>query len=62
MDYLEGLKESIILGHRIPVGTGTKTYNNMIKEAVANGDTVAQIISKLAHPDVSEEAEDILDF
>lgn len=62
MDYLEGLKESIILGHRIPVGTGTKIHNNMIKEAVANGDTVAQIISKLAHPDVEEEAEDILDF
>lgn len=62
MDHLEGLKESIILGHRIPVGTGTRTYNAMIKEAVANGDTVAQIISKLAHPEVSEEAEDILDF
>jgi DNA-directed RNA polymerase subunit beta' len=62
MDRLEGLKESIILGHRIPVGTGTRSYNNMIKEAVANGDTVAQIISKFAHPEVSEEAEDILDF
>jgi DNA-directed RNA polymerase subunit beta' len=62
VDLLEGLKESIILGHRIPVGTGTKLYNGMIKEAVANGDTVAQIINKLAHPDVSDEAEDILDF
>lgn len=62
MDHLEGLKESIILGHRIPVGTGTRSYNAMIKEAVANGDSVAQIISKFAHPDVSEEAEDILDF
>ena len=62
VDHLEGLKESIILGHRIPVGTGTRLYNGLIKEAVANGDTVAQIISKLAHPEVSEEAEDILDF
>lgn len=62
VDRLEGLKESIILGHRIPVGTGTKVYNDLIKEAVANGDTVAQIINKLAHPEVSEEAEDILDF
>ncbi|MDD2423078.1 MAG: DNA-directed RNA polymerase subunit beta' [Candidatus Cloacimonetes bacterium] len=62
VDYLEGLKESIILGHRIPVGTGTKTYSNMIKEAVASGATVAQIISKFAHPEVDEEAEDILDF
>ena len=62
VDHLEGLKESIILGHRIPVGTGTKVYNSMIKESVANGDTVAQIISKFAHPQVEEEAEDILDF
>jgi DNA-directed RNA polymerase subunit beta' len=62
VDHLEGLKESIILGHRIPVGTGTKIYNNMIKEAVANGESVAQIISKFAHPKVEEEAEDILDF
>ncbi|MDI3504093.1 MAG: DNA-directed polymerase subunit beta [Candidatus Cloacimonadota bacterium] len=62
VDHLEGPKESIILGHRIPVGTGTKVYNNMIKEAVANGDTVAQIIGKFAHPHNEEEAEDILDF
>lgn len=62
VDHLEGLKESIILGHRIPVGTGTKLYNNMIAQAVASGDTVAQIIGKIAHPDVSEESEDILDF
>ena len=32
VDRLEGLKESIILGHRIPVGTGTKVYNQMIEE------------------------------
>ncbi|MCB5279586.1 MAG: DNA-directed RNA polymerase subunit beta' [Candidatus Cloacimonetes bacterium] len=62
VDHLEGLKESIILGHRIPVGTGTRTYNNKIKEAVANGESVAEIISRFAHPDVNEEAEDILDF
>jgi len=62
VDHLEGLKESIILGHRIPVGTGTKLYNSMISQAVASGETVAQIISKFAHPEVSEESEDILDF
>ncbi|NLO44128.1 MAG: DNA-directed RNA polymerase subunit beta' [Candidatus Cloacimonetes bacterium] len=62
VDLLEGLKESIILGHRIPVGTGTKKYNNMIKESLAKSETVAQIINKLAHAEESEELEDILDF
>ncbi len=62
IDRLEGLKESIILGHRIPVGTGTKAYNSMIKDAVASGKTVAQVISEFAHPSSDEESEDILDF
>lgn len=62
VDLLEGLKESIILGHRIPVGTGTKLYTKMINEAVNNGDTVSQIIANLAHKQDSEEEEDLLDF
>ncbi len=62
VDRLEGLKESIILGHRIPVGTGTKAYNAMIKQAVGSGKTVAQIVTEFAHPAVSEESDDYLDF
>jgi len=62
IDRLEGLKESIILGHRIPVGTGTKAYNAMLKEAAGSGKTVAQIISEFAHPADSDESEDLLDF
>ena len=62
IDRLEGLKESIILGHRIPVGTGTKSYNAMIKQAVAGGKTVAEIISEFAHPDMDQETEDFFDF
>jgi DNA-directed RNA polymerase subunit beta' len=62
VDRLEGLKESIILGHRIPVGTGTKAYNDMIKKAVGSGKTVAQIVTEFAHPAVSEESDDYLDF
>ncbi|MDP2172675.1 MAG: DNA-directed RNA polymerase subunit beta' [Candidatus Cloacimonadaceae bacterium] len=62
VDRLEGLKESIILGHRIPVGTGTKVYNNLLTDAVNSGKTVAQIIAEFGHPQVSGEAEDILDF
>lgn len=62
IDRLEGLKESIILGHRIPVGTGTKSYNAMIKQAVAAGKTVAQVINEFGHPDSDEDSGDYLDF
>ena len=49
VDYLEGLKESIILGHRIPVGTGTRYYIDMVEKEVKNGRTMKEIIELLAH-------------
>ncbi len=30
VDALEGLKENVIVGHRIPAGTGLRVYDNMI--------------------------------
>ncbi|MFO7868620.1 MAG: DNA-directed RNA polymerase subunit beta' [Bacteroidales bacterium] len=30
VDRLEGLKENVIVGHKIPAGTGLKKYNNII--------------------------------
>jgi DNA-directed RNA polymerase subunit beta' len=30
VDDLEGLKENVIVGHRIPAGTGMRRYNNII--------------------------------
>jgi DNA-directed RNA polymerase subunit beta' len=27
IDYLEGLKENVIVGHRIPAGTGMREYS-----------------------------------
>ena len=30
VDTLEGLKENVIVGHRIPAGTGMREYDNMI--------------------------------
>ena len=30
VDYLSGLKENVIVGHRIPAGTGLKDYQNII--------------------------------
>ena len=29
-DYLSGLKENVIVGHKIPAGTGLRQYNNII--------------------------------
>ncbi len=29
-DYLEGLKENVIVGHKIPAGTGLRTYDDII--------------------------------
>jgi DNA-directed RNA polymerase subunit beta' len=29
-DYLEGLKENVIVGHKIPAGTGLRRFNNLI--------------------------------
>ena len=29
-DYLEGLKENVIVGKRIPAGTGMREYDNII--------------------------------
>ena len=30
IDYLEGLKENVIVGHRIPAGTGMRNYETII--------------------------------
>ena len=30
VDFLEGLKENVIVGHKIPAGTGLRQYNNLI--------------------------------
>ncbi|MDO9576447.1 MAG: DNA-directed RNA polymerase subunit beta' [Candidatus Cloacimonadales bacterium] len=63
VDNLEGLKESIIIGHRIPIGTGTKFYNNQVKQAIDSGKSIGDIIQEFAHSKKEDEAlEDILDF
>ena len=30
VDFLEGLKENVIVGHKIPAGTGLRNYNDII--------------------------------
>jgi DNA-directed RNA polymerase subunit beta' len=62
VDNLEGMKESIIIGHRIPVGTGTKFYNDMIKTSQDEGNTISELISQFAHSEKKDDVEDLLDF
>ncbi len=62
IDNLEGLKESIIIGHKIPIGTGTKFYNDEIINAINEGKAISDIIQEFAHSSKKEELEDILDF
>ncbi len=62
IDFLEGLKESIILGHRVPVGTGAKHHNNIVNKAVEEGKTIAEIVKEIAHQEEKKEVEDILNF
>ena len=30
IDILDGLKENVIVGHKIPAGTGSRIYNNLV--------------------------------
>jgi len=60
VDYLEGLKESIILGHRIPVGTGTRYYVDMVEAEIKKGKSMKEIIEHFAHSAGRvEEADDL---
>ena len=62
VDELEGLKESIIIGHRIPVGTGTKLYNEKVNRAVEEGKSLGEIISEFAHTQEEDSDEDLLNY
>ncbi|MBT3169125.1 MAG: DNA-directed RNA polymerase subunit beta' [Candidatus Cloacimonetes bacterium] len=64
VDNLVGLKENIIVGRRIPIGTGTKHFNEQVKEAVAEGKTVSDIIEEIAHTEesITASVEELLDI
>ncbi|MBN1416720.1 MAG: DNA-directed RNA polymerase subunit beta' [Bacteroidales bacterium] len=42
VDYLEGLKENVIVGHLIPAGTGNRKYNNLIVGSKEEYDKIAE--------------------
>ncbi len=43
VDTLEGLKENVIVGHKIPAGTGMKQYENIL---VGSKDTYEELMAK----------------
>ena len=43
VDNLHGLKENIIIGHRIPAGTGIRQYNNVKLSDNSNADLDAKM-------------------
>ena len=61
VDLLEGLKESIILGHRIPVGTGTRYYVDMVEKEIKKGKSMKEIIEHFAHSNYETAEEEDLD-
>jgi DNA-directed RNA polymerase subunit beta' len=48
-DYLEGLKENVIVGHKIPAGTGMEQFNSVI---VGSQDDYDAMKSKTAAPEM----------
>jgi DNA-directed RNA polymerase subunit beta' len=47
IDHLEGLKENVIVGHRIPAGTGMRSYDNIIVGSKEEFDEMMQAKQEL---------------
>jgi DNA-directed RNA polymerase subunit beta' len=47
VDYLEGLKENVIVGHRIPAGTGMRNYDDII---VGSKEEFEKLLDKKEEP------------
>ncbi|MFO7368781.1 MAG: DNA-directed RNA polymerase subunit beta' [Bacteroidales bacterium] len=54
VDYLEGLKENVIVGHLIPAGTGNRRFSNLIVGSKEDFDKLADE-KKLSRETVKEE-------
>jgi DNA-directed RNA polymerase subunit beta' len=46
-DYLRGLKENVVVGHKVPAGTGLSKYDNLIVGAKADLDEEEQEVAKV---------------
>ena len=56
VDQLDGLKENVIVGHKIPAGTGSRIYNNLV---VGSKEEYEKLTSGIVETDTeaSEETE-----
>jgi DNA-directed RNA polymerase subunit beta' len=55
VDYLEGLKENVIVGHLIPAGTGNRKYNNLIVGSKDEFDKITEEKEKNTDAEVVKE-------
>jgi DNA-directed RNA polymerase subunit beta' len=57
-DFLRGLKENVVVGHKVPAGTGLRDYNDIIvgsKKDMEQGEAeVAQVFEALGGDDATE--------
>jgi DNA-directed RNA polymerase subunit beta' len=51
VDFLEGLKENVIVGHLIPAGTGLREYNNIVVGSLEDFESMAGSSSKTKEPE-----------
>ena len=42
VDYLEGLKENVVVGHKIPAGTGRREYNDLVVGSQEEFDRISE--------------------
>jgi DNA-directed RNA polymerase subunit beta' len=56
VDFLEGLKENVIVGHLIPAGTGVRNYNRLVVGSREEYDALIGTKSKKGE-EVTEEKE-----
>ena len=42
IDYLEGLKENVIVGHKIPAGTGMRQFKNLVVGSMEEYDSLVE--------------------
>ncbi|MGE4542346.1 MAG: hypothetical protein AB7D35_13885, partial [Bacteroidales bacterium] len=53
-DELMGLKENVIVGHKIPAGTGLREYEDLIVGSRAEYDAVMEAASRTLKPEVEK--------
>jgi len=55
IDYLEGLKENVIVGHKIPAGSGMRKYNNIVVGSMEEYNQVIEAKKEVVSEEVKTE-------